>query len=41
MKINRYLKTEKLKTENNYFKDFNFKLGVKNADVKADKLFNK
>jgi hypothetical protein len=40
-KLIEYLKTEKLKTENNDFKDFNEKLGVKNVFIKPDKLFNK
>ena len=36
-----FLKSEKLKTENNDFQDFNEKLGVKNVYIKPDKLFSK
>ena len=40
-KLLEYINREKLKTENNDFKDFNEKLGVKNVFIKPDKLFNK
>jgi hypothetical protein len=36
-----FINKEKLKTENNDFKYFNEKLGVKNVFIKPDKLFNK